>query len=123
MKDNRREFIKKGGALAALSLAGINPGRNKIVALSADDNTLLSEKKSNTESPGPFMKVALQAPSEPDETGLKFIQQLGIDHVVLNTDGTKASYEYYFSRRQLYETAGIKVYAFGNSSVHKAVGG
>ncbi|MBK7710623.1 MAG: mannonate dehydratase [Bacteroidales bacterium] len=64
------------------------------------------------------MKVALQAPSEPDETGISFIQQMGIDHVVLNTDGKKSSYEYYNSRRQLYADAGIKVYAFGNSSVH-----
>ncbi|MBK7710622.1 MAG: hypothetical protein IPJ37_06560 [Bacteroidales bacterium] len=36
MKDNRREFIKKGSAMAALSLAGINIGRDKITGL-ADD--------------------------------------------------------------------------------------
>jgi mannonate dehydratase len=118
MKDNRREFIKKGSALAALSLAGINTGSHGMAELEIDDKDFLSGEKSNDRSVKPVMKVALQAPSEPDETGLSFIQQLGIDHVVLNTDGTKASFEYYNSRRQLYEAAGIKVYAFGNSSVH-----
>jgi len=118
MKDNRREFIKKGGALAALSLAGINPGKDAIRGLGNDADNLSSAESAKIQGGGPLMKVALQAPSEPDQTAMQFIQQLGIDHVVLNTDGTKASYEYYHSRRQLYEAAGIKVYAFGNSSVH-----
>ena len=116
MKDNRREFIKKGGALAALSLAGINSG-DAIRGLGIDVENLSTAESSKIQGK-PLMKVALQAPAEPDQTGIQFIQQLGIDHVVLNTDGTKSSYEYYYSRRQLYEAAGIKVYAFGNSSVH-----
>jgi mannonate dehydratase len=118
MKENRREFIKKGGALAALSLTGVSRGMNEMKGSESDRSDLLSEKRSGNASGKAGMKVALQAPSEPDEKGLAFIQQLGIDHVVLNTDGTKASYEYYYSRRKLYDAAGIKVYAFGNSSVH-----
>lgn len=118
MKENRREFIKTGSALAALSLAGINPVRMEIQDLKSESDNLSPEQRTKVPFGKPLMKVALQAPSEPDETALKFIRQLGIDYVVLNTDGKKASYEYYFSRCQLYEAVGIKVFAFGNSSVH-----
>jgi mannonate dehydratase len=117
MKKNRREFLKKGGTLAALSLAGVYPGNLK--QMTGDTGVSKLTGKTNDISPGrDIMKIAFQAPSEPDETDLDFVRQLGVDHVVLNTDGTKASYEYYYSRRKLYETVGIKVYAFGNSSVH-----
>ncbi len=113
MKDSRREFIKKGGALAALSLSGINPGRNITGGLEKEFQAPVSGA-----DPGSYMKVALQAPSEPDEVALSFIRQMGIDHVVLNTDGAHAGYEYYHSRKVIYENAGIEVYAFGDSSVH-----
>ncbi len=116
MKDNRREFIKKGSALAALSLVGINPGKADIYGISGSDRPHAG--RSEDQSGKPVMKVALQAPSEPGEDDLKFVQQMGISHVVLNTDGTKAGYAYYSSRRKLYEDAGMKVYGFGNSSVH-----
>ena len=66
----------------------------------------------------PGMKIALQAPPEPTELDLQFIRQMGLEYVVLWTGGDKASYEYYNSRRELYEQAGIKVYGFGNSAVH-----
>ncbi len=66
----------------------------------------------------PGMKIAMQAPSEPSEDDLKFIRQMGLEYVVLWTGGDKAGYEYYASRKQLYERAGLKVYGFGNSSVH-----
>jgi mannonate dehydratase len=64
------------------------------------------------------MKIALQASPEPSEAELQFVQQLGLDYVVLWTGGDKASYDYYDSRRKLYEAAGIKVYGFGDSAVH-----
>jgi mannonate dehydratase len=117
MKDNRREFIRKGSALAALSFAGINPVINNTGPGNGEQSDHSVQKKQPAPG-GKVMKVALQAPSEPDSTNLEFIQQMGIDHVVLNTDGSKAGYEYYSSRKKLYEDAGIKVYAFGNSSVH-----
>jgi mannonate dehydratase len=43
---------------------------------------------------------------------------MGVDWVVLWTGADKASAEYYASRRKLFESAGIGVYGFGNSSVH-----
>ena len=66
----------------------------------------------------PGTKIAIQAPPEPSEADLQFIQQLGVEYVVLWTGGDKASYAYYASRREVYERAGLKVYGFGNRSVH-----
>ena len=66
----------------------------------------------------PGMKIAAQIAPEPDQADLDFICQMGVEYVVLWTGGDKASYEYYASRKQLFESAGLKVYGFGNSSVH-----
>ena len=46
----------------------------------------------------PGMKIAAQITPEPTEEDLAFIQQMGVEYVVLWTDGDKASYEYYASR-------------------------
>jgi len=66
----------------------------------------------------PGMKIAMQASPEPTAEDLAFVRQMGLEYVVLWTSGDKASYEYYASRRRLYEDAGLHVYGFGNSSVH-----
>jgi mannonate dehydratase len=66
----------------------------------------------------PGMKVAVQASPEPSEDDLKLYQQLGAEYVVLWTNATKSSAEYYRSRRELYEAHGLRVYGFGNSDVH-----
>jgi mannonate dehydratase len=116
MKDNRRDFIKKGTALAALSLAGLRcneAGLSGIAGINPD-----KVERYKVPLVEPFMKIAFQSSPEPNETTIQFIQQMGVDYVVLWTDATKSSYEYYLSRRRLYEAVGIKVYGFGNSSVH-----
>jgi mannonate dehydratase len=66
----------------------------------------------------PGIKVAYQAPPEPTEEDLNFIKQMGVEWVVLWTNAKKSSYEYYASRRKLYESNGIRVYGFGNADVH-----
>lgn len=66
----------------------------------------------------PGMKVAIQMTPEPGQDDLHFIQQLGVKYAVLWTNAQKSSDEYYASRRQLFNEAGIKVYGFGNSDVH-----
>ena len=66
----------------------------------------------------PGMKIAAQINPEPSEEDVQFIRQMGVDYVVLWTGGDKASYEYYASRRKLFEEAGLKVYGFGSFSVH-----
>lgn len=66
----------------------------------------------------PGIKIAMQASPEPTEDDLAFIKQMGLEYVVLWTDGDHASYDYYASRRRLFAEAGLKVYGFGSWSVH-----
>lgn len=66
----------------------------------------------------PGLKIAAQVSPEPSEDELQFIKQIGVDYVVLWTDATKSSYDYYASRRRLFEDHGLKIYGFGNWDVH-----
>ena len=66
----------------------------------------------------PGIKIAAQITPEPTEEDIAFVQQMGVDYVVLWTNGDKASYEYYASRRKLFEDNGLKVYGFGSWAVH-----
>ena len=43
---------------------------------------------------------------------------MGVEYVVLWTDGEHANYDYFMSRREIFENAGLKIYGFGNSDVH-----
>jgi len=117
MKNNRREFIKKGGALAALSIAGLNSCQTSPAVTEEKKVTYLKDR-SAWPPKEPYIKIAYQAPVEPTDDDISFIKQMGVDYVVLWTDAKKAGYEYYNSRRELYESHGIKVYGFGNWDVH-----
>jgi mannonate dehydratase len=66
----------------------------------------------------PGMKIAAQVNPEPSEEDLAFLSQMGVEYAVLWTNGEKASYDYYASRKQLFGAHGIGVYGFGSSSVH-----
>ncbi|HUT20321.1 MAG TPA: mannonate dehydratase, partial [Anaerolineae bacterium] len=66
----------------------------------------------------PGIKIAAQVTPEPSEDELAFVRRLGVEYVVLWTGGDKASYEYYASRRALFEATGLRIYGFGSSSVH-----
>ena len=66
----------------------------------------------------PGIKIAIQASPEPSAEELALIQQLGVEWVVLWTNASKASYDYFASRRKLFESHGIRIYGFGNWDVH-----
>lgn len=66
----------------------------------------------------PGTHLALQMSPEPSAEDLQFCRQLGVEYAVLWTDGASAGYDYYRSRRELFEQAGIKIYGFGNWDVH-----
>ena len=66
----------------------------------------------------PGIKVTAQMSPEPSEEDLQFAKQMGVEYVVLWTDGEHANYDYFVSRRELFENAGLKIYGFGNSDVH-----
>jgi len=117
MKNARRSFLKKGSALALLSLTGLGSTKSNLLDLTNTGSDLLEDKVSPPVDK-PRMKIALQASPEPSEDQIKLIQQMGLDEVVLWTNASKASFEYYSSRRKIYADAGINVFGFGNSSVH-----
>ncbi len=64
------------------------------------------------------IKVTAQMSPEPTEEDLQFTKQMGVEYVVLWTDGEHANYDYFMSRREIFENAGLKIYGFGNSDVH-----
>ena len=76
----------------------------------------MSVKSSIAIEPG--IKIAAQMSPEPDEKDLEFARQMGVEYVVLWTDGKHANFDYFASRRDLFEKAGLKIYGFGNSDVH-----
>jgi mannonate dehydratase len=78
------------------------------------ENTMLKDHKDFP----PGIKIAAQVLPEPTEEELQFVNKMGVHYVVLWIGGDKASYEYYASRCNLFEAAGLKVYGFGDSSVH-----
>jgi mannonate dehydratase len=67
---------------------------------------------------GPGIKIAAQAPPEPTDEDLAFIQQLGLEYAVVWCGPDAASADYYASRRELYAQAGITLYGMGDSGVH-----
>ena len=66
----------------------------------------------------PGIKIAAQMSPEPTQEDLDFARQMGVEYAVLWTDAEHSSYDYYASRREIFEKAGISIYGFGNSSVH-----
>jgi mannonate dehydratase len=81
-----------------------------------EDATRSSQPATQPGAQGP--RIALQMSAEPSELDLQFAQQLGVRDVVLWTDGAHAGYEYYASRREIFERAGLTIYGFGNWDVH-----
>jgi mannonate dehydratase len=66
----------------------------------------------------PGIKITAQMSPEPAEDDLRWVAQMGIDHAALWTDSSKASPDYYASRRRLFADHGITVYGMGNRDVH-----
>jgi mannonate dehydratase len=117
MKNNRRDFVKKSSALAAFSLIGMRSGQSGIFRV-PESSERDSEMDDKWRFSRPLMKLSFQASPEPSEDDIRFLQQMGIEYVVLWCDADKAGYDYYYSRRQLFESAGIKILGFGNWAVH-----
>jgi mannonate dehydratase len=79
---------------------------------------LTSAKPGPLDRIAPGVKIAAQMSPEPKEADLKWVSQMGVEHVVLWTDATKSSAEYYASRKELFARYGLNVFGFGNSDVH-----
>ena len=66
----------------------------------------------------PGLKVAAQMSPEPSDEEMASVRQIGIEYAVTWIDGTKASPEYYRSRREHFARGGIQLYSLCNPSVH-----
>lgn len=74
--------------------------------------------KNHRERIAPGLKIAAQIAPEPAEQDVRFVRQMGVEHVVLWTDASKSSAEYYRERKEYFASHGIDVYGFGNRDVH-----
>jgi mannonate dehydratase len=115
MKDNRKDFIKKSVALAALSVGGIGTALSETLHHKTKE---LIESGFQDAFKDSTIRIAIQAPVDATANELSFYRQMGMKHVVLWTDETKASAEYYSDRKKYFADAGLVVYGFGNRSVH-----
>ncbi|HWV36288.1 MAG TPA: mannonate dehydratase [Thermomicrobiales bacterium] len=66
----------------------------------------------------PGVKIAVQISPEPAQADVQLVRQMGIEQVVLWTDATKSSAEYYAERKAFYAERGLNVFGFGNADVH-----
>ncbi|MBD3183367.1 TIM barrel protein [Candidatus Poribacteria bacterium] len=66
----------------------------------------------------PGIKVAAQISPEANQDEMAFVNQMGVKYLAMWTDARNANYEYFASCRKKFETAELKIYCFGNSSVH-----
>ena len=77
-----------------------------------------SSKASPIDRVAPGFKITAQISPEASESDRKWLRQMGVEWVVLWTDATKSSPEYYSERKAAFEATGLNVYGFGNSDVH-----
>jgi mannonate dehydratase len=88
MKDNRRDFIRKGTALAALSVVGIGSASAGI----PDFNSISDQKKNKPQKKVKWPvkesadtpKLCMPTSFTADEKGMRRIKQIGIDYVLMS---------------------------------------
>jgi mannonate dehydratase len=75
-------------------------------------------RTSFAERVAPGIKIAAQVSPEPRDVDVQFVRQMGVEHVVLWTDASKAGPEYYADRKAYFADNGLTVFGFGNRDVH-----
>jgi len=94
MKDNRRNFIKKGTSLAALSVIGLGSGisvpidYNDSKSAHGSESSARKESKKNVQWPvteGPETpKICMNCGYNADEKGMRRVKQLGVNYVIMS---------------------------------------
>jgi mannonate dehydratase len=134
MKEDRRNFIKKAGvSLAAASIGGIGsaitatggPAPKK--DLNGDDFVDLEKapvSKKNLSGNAlqelairSNIRIAVQAPVDANENQMNFYRQMGVAHVILSPDETKAGADYYADRKKYFADDTLQVYGINNISL------
>jgi mannonate dehydratase len=99
----RREFIKLAAGAAATGIIGLplqTPAAKKLEPLS------------------PGIKVSLQISTDATDEDLQFAQQLGVRYVNIPGNAARATLANFIRLKERVETAGLKVWNIGNTSVH-----
>lgn len=134
MKEDRRNFIKRAGvSLAAASIGGIGsaiaategPAPKK--DLNGDDFVDLKKapvSKKNLSGNAlqelairSNIRIAVQAPVDINESQISFYRQMGVAHVILSPDETKAGADYYAERKKYFADKTLQVYGINNISL------
>ncbi|MDB4925705.1 mannonate dehydratase [Mucilaginibacter sp.] len=115
MSDNRRDFIKKSIALAAVSAAGLGTASAEISDAEFRDRmeTLLAQpgKKST-------MRIVMQPNARANVNTMTWYKQMGLEDVTVWTDPPNDNAEFYKGTRLHFAEQGINVYGLGNGAVH-----
>jgi mannonate dehydratase len=116
MKENRRDFIRKTSvSVAVVSVGGIGsavaaPGKpvpKKNVSGNALQELALASK----------IRIAVQPPNDVNATQTSFYKQMGLNHVVLSVEESKANADYYAERKKYYTDASLQIYGLNISSL------
>ncbi len=118
MKENRRDFIRKTGvSLAAMSVGGVGsavaaPPEKPAPRKNLSGDALQEVAIKST------IRIAVQAPVEATATQMSFYQQMGVNHVTLWPDETKANADNLAEKKKAFFAGGsLQVYGANNISL------
>jgi mannonate dehydratase len=115
MSDNRRDFIKKSIALAAVSAGGIGSALSNPMDAETKERMeyyLALQKKKST------IRIIMQPNARLPANQMKWYRQMGIEDVTVWIDPPNDTAQYYIDTKKHFADGGINVYCMGDSSVH-----
>jgi mannonate dehydratase len=115
MSDNRRDFIKKSVALAALSATGIGSAFAGVTDPELRDRMEALAQQAKGKS---TIRIIMQPNARAPQDTLKLYKQMGIEDVTVWIDPPHDTAEYYIDTKKYFADAGINVYCMGNGAVH-----
>ena len=115
MSDNRRDFIKKGVTLAAMSVGGIGPALSKTLDPETRDRITSALHESGKKS---TIRIVMQPNARAPIDTITFYKQMGLEDVTVWTDPPNDNAEYYIGTKKHFADNGLNVYGMGNGSVH-----
>ena len=115
MNDNRRDFIKKGVTLAAMSVGGIGPALSKTLDAETRDRITSALNEPGKKS---TIRIVMQPNARAPVDTLTFYKQMGLEDVTVWTDPPNDNAEYYIGTKKYFADNGLNVYGMGNGSVH-----
>ncbi len=115
MSDNRRDFIKKSVALAAMSAVGIGSAAASLVDPELRERMEALAQQAQNKS---TMRIIMQPAARLPANQMTWYKQMGIEDVTVWVGPPNDTAEYYIGTKKHFADAGINVYCMGNGSVH-----